>query len=94
MGKVEYILSVWSESIDDGYRKENRTEVQIAANIESATIEYLDIKFGWVRLKENLQDENWELEFRSLTDAIEFRKGTPINKEQREELEKLPLREK
>jgi hypothetical protein len=29
-----------------------------------------------------------------LTDAIEFRKGTPINKEQREELEKLPLREK
>jgi len=88
MGKVEYILSVWSESIDDGYRKENRTEVQIAANIESATIEYLDIKFGWVRLKENLQDENWELEFRSLTDAIQYKAyNVPINKDQRKELE-------
>ena len=88
MGKVEYILSVWSESIDDGYRKENRTEVQIAANIERATIEYLDIKFGWVRLKENLQDENWELEFRSLTDAIQYKAyNVPINKDQRKELE-------
>jgi hypothetical protein len=89
MEKIRYILKNGSESIPKAWRERNAMELQIAKNIEQAADEYIDIKVNGVRLRENLTNEKGKLEFKTFTDEIEYRIGTPINERQRKELERL-----